>query len=214
MTPKNIYAFSAARNLNVCLKAINFSNECGYFSNFLRERSRWKIWLCRKSVAKKLHSLKKRLKTCLILKKFSWEKHHWDASIIGTCFNFPNLRRTDSSSNQFFLWKLFNAKRWVRDRKKNQANSQWCAKLSSVAVVRLCPIVNWVWNKNPIYFREMASFFSAPLRFFNSSHTHISSFEITFLERRNIHFIGEPEIRKFQYPFQHPCQPNDWYFLD
>ena len=61
---------------------------------------------------------KKRLKTCLILKKFSLEKYHWDAGIIGTCFNFPNLRRTDSSSNQFFLWKLFNAKRWVRDRKK------------------------------------------------------------------------------------------------
>ena len=40
----------------------------------------------------------------------------------------------------------------------------------------------------------MASFFSAPLRFFNSSHTHISSFEITFLERRNILFIGEPGI--------------------
>ena len=59
--------------LNVCLKAIKFSNECGYFSNFLRERSRWKIWLCRKSVAKKLHSLKKRLKTCL-LKKFSWKQ--------------------------------------------------------------------------------------------------------------------------------------------
>ena len=59
--------------LNVCLKAIKFSNECGYFSNFLRERSRWKIWLCRKSVAKKLHSLKKRLKTRL-LKKFSWKQ--------------------------------------------------------------------------------------------------------------------------------------------
>ena len=79
-------------------------------------------------------------------------------------------------------------------QKKNQANSQWCAKLFSVAVVRLCPIVNWVWNKNPIYFKLMASFFSAPLRFFNSSHTHISSFEITFLERRNILFIGEPGI--------------------
>ena len=119
-TEKYLCIFSRKKfeYLNVCLKAINFSNECGYFSNFLRERSRWKIWLCRKSVAKKLHSLKKRLKTCLILKKFSWEKHHWDAGIIGTCFNFPNLRRTDSSSNQFFLWKLFNAKRWVRDRKK------------------------------------------------------------------------------------------------
>ena len=41
---------------------------------------------------------KKRLKTCLTLKKFSWEKHHWNAGIIGN----PNLRRTDSSSNQIF----------------------------------------------------------------------------------------------------------------
>lgn len=136
---------------------------------------------------------KKRLKTCLILKKFSWEKHHWDAGIIGNCFNFPNLRRTDSSSNQIFCENCLMQKD-EQETEKNQANSQWCAKLFSVAVVRLCPIVNWVWNKNPIYFKLMASFFSAPLRFFNSSHTHISSFEITFLERRNILFIGEPEI--------------------
>ena len=102
-TQKYLCIFSRKKfeYLNVCLKAINFSNECGYFSNFLRERSRWKIWLCRKSVAKKLHSLKKRLKTCL-LKKFSWKKYHWDAGIIGTSFNFPNLRRIDSSSNQIY----------------------------------------------------------------------------------------------------------------